>query len=140
MENLLKIKELTEMLSIRDEKLMEDEELFRKIFDINPVPMSITTLEDGKYIKINQALLEVSGYTEEEVLDKSVNDMGVYQHPEDRIKIREELLKGNCIKNRPIIFNVKNGKKLNVVFSADIVTINHIKYVLGVVLVKDEIC
>jgi len=136
----LTLKELTEQLTLRDDKLLEDEELFRKIFNINPIPMSITTLDDGRYIRLNQALLDVSGYTEEEVMGKSVNSMGIYQHPEDRVCIREELLKGNCIKNKPIVFNVKGGRKLNVLFSADIVIISGIKYVLGVVLIKDEIC
>jgi diguanylate cyclase (GGDEF)-like protein/PAS domain S-box-containing protein len=63
-----------------EEKLKESEERFRSAFEDAPIGVALVGL-DGRRLKVNQALCEMLGYSEEELLSKDYS--GVI-HPEDR--------------------------------------------------------
>lgn len=64
-----------------DEELRESRERFRSAFDSAAVGMAIVGL-DGKFLKVNQALCEMMGYAEKELLASDVESIS---HPEDLI-------------------------------------------------------
>ncbi len=62
-----------------EEKLKESEERFRSAFEDAPIGVALVDL-DGRRFRVNRALCEVLGYSEEELLDKEyLEDI----HPED---------------------------------------------------------
>ena len=62
-----------------EEKLGENEELFRTSFQYSPIGMCLTTL-DGRFMDVNQALSNMLGYTSQEFREMHFNDI---THPED---------------------------------------------------------
>jgi PAS domain S-box-containing protein len=73
--------------------LRESEERFRSSIDHAPIGMALVAL-DGRYIQVNRALCELVGYSEEELLGKSSQDI---VHPEDlagALELRERLYAG----------------------------------------------
>ncbi len=62
-----------------EENLRESEERFRKIFEEGPVGMCLTG-RDYRFIKVNNMLCEMTGYSEEELLKLSFQEI---THPED---------------------------------------------------------
>ena len=83
------LRELTDALTMRDQQLIESEETFRTLFTINPVPMCLTSTIDGRFIKINKAFEDLSGFLEAEVLGKSALELEFYQTPIDRKQITD---------------------------------------------------
>ena len=63
-----------------EERLREAEELFRTTFEKTPVGMSLVDL-DGHYLRVNEALCEILGYSKEEFLSTNFSEI---THPEDR--------------------------------------------------------
>ena len=63
------------------EKLREAESLFRSAFDDVAVGTALTDVESGRYLRVNQACCEMFGYSEEELLAMTFQDL---THPEDR--------------------------------------------------------
>ena len=59
--------------------LQDSEERFRSSFDHAPIGMALVAL-DGRFLEINRALCELLGYTEQEMLGKSSQDI---VHPDD---------------------------------------------------------
>jgi PAS domain S-box-containing protein len=59
--------------------LRESEERFRSAFDHAPIGMALIT-RDGRFTQVNRALCELLGYTEQELLNKTSQDV---THPED---------------------------------------------------------
>ena len=53
-----------------EEALKESEERFRGAFNDAPVGVALVD-PDGRYLKVNHALCEMLGYTEQELLKKS---------------------------------------------------------------------
>ena len=67
---------------IAEEALEKSEEQFRLIFEQAPIGMAMTSL-DSKFIKVNKTLATMLGYTEDELLKLSPNDI---THPDDLAK------------------------------------------------------
>jgi len=74
-----------------EEALREAEELFRSTFEDAPIGVAMVSLpssspaSDRRYLKVNRALCEMLGYSEEELLSKTSTEV---THPEDRQKSR----------------------------------------------------
>ena len=74
--------------------LRKSEEKFRLLFEKSPTAMGLANLE-GYLIYVNEALCQLLGYSEEELLSKSCSDI---THPEDKekeYKLLEQLLSGD---------------------------------------------
>lgn len=54
-----------------------DEATFARFFDLAPLFMAVTSLATGKFIAINDAFVNLSGYTREEALGHSARDLGL---------------------------------------------------------------
>lgn len=57
-----------------EETLRESEELFRTMFESSNVGISMVGL-DGKFIKVNKTLCSILGYSKEELVEKSFDDI-----------------------------------------------------------------
>jgi len=71
-------KDITERKRV-EESLRESEERFRSAFDFTAIGMSLTA-PDGRFIKVNRSLCEMLGYSEQELLNLSFQDI---THPDD---------------------------------------------------------
>ncbi len=81
------IRDITERKRAED-ALRESEERFRSAFDNAPNGMALVAT-NGKFLKVNQFLLDLLGYSEEELLPKTFLDIS---HPDD-IEISKRVLK-----------------------------------------------
>jgi len=63
----------------QDRALAEAEERFRSVVDNAPIGVALVT-PDGRFIKVNRALCEITGYGETELLLRTFQDI---THPED---------------------------------------------------------
>ncbi len=103
------------------EQLKKSEEKFQKAFHASPDWVVITTLEDGIYLEVNQAFLEATGYSEEEVIGKSSVDLGIWVDPHERDELHEILKQCGKICNAEVKFKIKSGKILDMLWSAHVI-------------------
>jgi len=76
-----------------EEALRLSEERFSNAFEYAAIGMSLVSL-DGRWLKVNQALCDLTGYTSEELLSKNLSDI---THPDDLevgVKNKRLLLEG----------------------------------------------
>jgi diguanylate cyclase (GGDEF)-like protein/PAS domain S-box-containing protein len=69
--------------------LVEAERRFRVAFDMAPVGMALTSLEDedlGRLLRVNRALSGILGYTVQELEQRTLADV---THPDDRASLQE---------------------------------------------------
>jgi len=68
-------------------ELRESEGRFAVAFQGSPVAMAIAEASTGKYVEVNPAFLEASGYCREEVLGRNAADLELYCDPADRERV-----------------------------------------------------
>jgi PAS domain S-box-containing protein len=120
---------------IEHEKLSEElrgEERFRIAFNANPEPITIATIEEGRYIDVNESYLRVTGYRREEVIGCTSFELGFWQRPEDRFELVAELRAHGAVRDREINFRTKSGEVRTCLDSAEMIEVAGQKCVITV--------
>lgn len=112
-------------------QLEKSSEQFREFFYFTPEPCVIT--RDGVFTHVNQAFLDISGYTQEEVVGQNVMKLGLWDNPDDTIKILKELRHKANIQNLDIRYRVKSGELKYGLYSAQIIELDGEKYILAII-------
>jgi len=109
----------------KTELLLKDSELkFRNIFEFSPIAIAIRDPEDGRLLDVNIAWLNLFEYSREDLIGKSVIDLGLYVHPEDHEKIAHMLRDQGRIINSKVELRKKSGQIMDILFSAEFITMN----------------
>ncbi len=103
---------------------------FKNFFFMTPEPSAISTM-DGVFVYVNQALLNTSEYPENEIVGHSVIDLNIWVNPADRSAIVKELNENGSVNNKEVIFRMKSGKLVNMLYSAQIIEIDKQKHILA---------
>jgi PAS domain S-box-containing protein len=99
--------------------LRSSEEKFEKIFHSSPIPFSITTLEDGRFLEINHAFELRYGYSRNEVLGRTVHELRIWEDPADRKLMLSQLRRGGPIRGVVTRLRIKSGEIKLTMYSAD---------------------
>jgi PAS domain S-box-containing protein len=102
--------------------LRESEERFSKVFKASPHPITITTLDEGHYVDVNEAALRASGYSYEEMIGHTADELQIFAEPEGRVKLIGAF-KDGCIRNLEIRLRTKSGEVKQLLMSAEIINL-----------------
>ncbi|MBE9127785.1 MULTISPECIES: PAS domain S-box protein [unclassified Coleofasciculus] len=106
-----------------EEALRFSEEKFAKAFRCCPNSMTISTLAEGRYLEVNETLLQYLGYEREEVIGRTVEELNIWVHPEDRDRMVQHLQQHGAIDNEEFEFRTKSGEIRVGLLSAEIITL-----------------
>jgi len=112
--------------------LREIEERFRLAFETSPDAMTISRIDDGRYVDINAGYLAMTGYHREEIVGKSAIDIGFWESSEDRNRSVGKVLEDGQIRNVEIRFRRKTGEIRTALISASILTLNGELHLLAI--------
>ena len=116
-----------------EEALRESQEKFSKIFDTVPVGITISTLDDGRFVDINEEGERLSGYRRDEVIGRTALEFNIWKDPAERARMIEEILKKGVVHNREMALLDKKGTVLRGLFSAVVIEIRGKKHLLSMV-------
>jgi len=93
------------------------------VFELSPTILTVTGLDDGRIIEVNDAFLLATGFSREEVIGRPVPDIAVWVDPGQREAGLAELRAGRSVRNVEARFRGKNGREIIAVANADVVVI-----------------
>lgn len=99
----------------------ELEASFEQIFERAPLGLTLTTLEAGTFVRVNEAFLSLSGYTREALLGRSPRALGLWADPGTYERLRERLRRDGMIKDFEAWLQPKVGAVRNVLLGAAVV-------------------
>lgn len=111
-------RDVTELVKT-EEALRESEEKFSKAFHASPACMAITTLEDGRYIEINESFTNMMGYSRENIIGRRVLDIHRWDESNARDRIIEELRTHGRVLKEECKFRTKSGAIKTMLYSAE---------------------
>ena len=101
------------------------EEKFTAAFRNSPVSIVLTTPEKGTILDVNEFFLKYLGYKKEEVIGRTISELGIYYDPQERNNLTEELKMNNFILGRECRLLTKSGTVTTCLLSITYIKIGH---------------
>jgi diguanylate cyclase (GGDEF)-like protein/PAS domain S-box-containing protein len=98
-----------------EEALCKSEERFRTLFEHSREAIYITT-QDGKIVNFNQSMLEMFGYSREEIMEVKAQEM--YVNPDDRNRFQQQIEQKGFVRDYEVRLRKKNGTEMDCLITA----------------------
>lgn len=106
--------------------------LFAKAFRSSPLPISISTLMEGRYMDVNRAFLQMLGYERREIIGRTALELGIWLDPEDRERMLGALRGSSVGKELHTKMRARNGEVRDTNIAAEIIDVDGTACVLAV--------
>ena len=124
------IRDITD-IRVAEKTLRESEEKYSKLFHSNPQWLSIATVEDGRYVEVNDAVKKITGYERGELIGRTSKELGLFADYEKRsgfVKIAQEQ---GGFREKEVVIIKKNGEQVSVLWSAATIEIMGTAYFIN---------
>ncbi|PTT80986.1 hypothetical protein DBR42_18585 [Pelomonas sp. HMWF004] len=97
--------------------LRRSEGLLSHLVATSPDLITLTEADSGRYAMVNKAFEALTGWTRDEVLGRTSEEIGVWLNPSDRTAVREAIRRDGMASNLPISFRRKDGSAVSMLVS-----------------------
>ncbi|MDA8429630.1 MAG: PAS domain S-box protein [Geobacteraceae bacterium] len=129
-ERTRQLSEINDQLEqeIEGHKQIEDtlrlsEEKFSTAFRVSPDAVTITRLNDGRYLEVNDGFTALSGYTSTDAVGRTSLDLNIWVDPDDRRRLAGELKRHGVVTGLEAQFRRKDGSTLTGLMSARVIEV-----------------
>ncbi len=103
------------------------EDKFAKVFRTCPNPIAIATYQEGHLLEVNKSFLQMSGYTEVEVIGKDLNQIYSLSAFEQYDRALQKCQSQGFIRNQELEFKTKSGQIKTVLLSLELIELGGTK-------------
>ncbi|BAY13865.1 sensor histidine kinase [Calothrix sp. NIES-2098] len=130
-EVLAIVRDITERKQA-EAKLQSLAQKYAKAFRCSPNPISLSTLQEGRYIEVNDSFVILSEYEREEAIGRTAFELNMWVSKSDRMKLLQELRTSGLVRNLEVDFRSKSGKLVTALVSAEIIDLDNVPCILAV--------
>ncbi|CAG0933697.1 two-component system, LuxR family, sensor histidine kinase DctS [Rhodocyclaceae bacterium] len=112
--------------------LKASEERFVKAFNANPNYATVSRLEDGRFVAVNQGFERMTGWKAEEVLGRTAVDIGLWAEPAEREELVRRLKADGEWQGFKVHFRRKNGEVVLIEGSCVLAEIGGERQIIGI--------
>ncbi len=118
------------MVDITERKKMEEtlktsETRYRRLFEAAQDGILILNAETGQIVDVNPFLLEMLGYTHEELFGKKLWEIGTFRDIEASKATSAELKSKGYVRYHDLPLKTKEGREISVEFVSNVYLVNH---------------
>lgn len=117
-----------------ERKLVQSEERFSKSFHCCPMPVTVSTKAEGRYIDVNEGFVKMLGYECQEVIGRTAHELGIWVVPEQRTALVERLTQSGRINGFDCQFRTKSGEVRDTQVFAELITLSDTSCMLGITI------
>jgi PAS domain S-box-containing protein len=114
-----RVAERTRELEARNEELEQSQRRFAQAFRAGPVAACLSTLGEERFLEVNDAFTELTGYAAEEAVGRSHRDLKLWSSLADQAKL--QALDGEPLRNLEFTLRTKGGGGRTVVLSREFI-------------------
>ncbi len=116
---------------LAEDALRQVEARFSTVFHNSPIGIVVSGLDDGTFYDVNDAFLNVYGYSREEVIGRTSYDLNLWSRREEREAMVRMLREQGRVKNLEAKFRKKSGEIGSLLISAERIELNGEERLLG---------
>jgi len=115
-----KVEQRNEQLQRQSLHRLAAEAKFAKVFRSSPDPIAIASLKSGRFLEANDRFFRISGYSEEEVIGRTAEELDLWVTAEERSRVVRQFRRDKTLHNLETRFRAKSGEIRAVLLSAEI--------------------
>jgi PAS domain S-box-containing protein len=120
-----------------EEELLRSEERFARVFQSRLVAIGVSELASGRLIDVNDRCAEFFGYTREEMIGRTVFELGMWADDSERERLVARLAPDGTLSQGEARFRRKTGEIRHAMVSMEAVTLPGIPDPLNMVMLVD---
>jgi PAS domain S-box-containing protein len=101
--------DITDRKHTEQAALHQSEERFSTVFHASPTAITITTLNSRRFLDVNEATVQLLGYSREEMLGRTIPELEVVE-PTDLQRLRDVRSDQTQLRNVPVRARTKSGE------------------------------
>jgi PAS domain S-box-containing protein len=113
-----------------EKTLKETQDMFLKSFKNAPVMITISTIEDGRYLEVNDAFIKSSGFSREQAVGRTSVELGFIKH-KDREHLKNAIRHGGRFRHVELTLTKQNDSPMTCLYSGEIIVVNGVKRLLS---------
>jgi len=102
----------------REQALRESEESYRRVLEAAPYSIVILRLSDSRYMQVNDAFCQRTGYSREEAIGSTPLDLNLYLRREDRDRLLAEFYEKGRVDGYEVSHKLRDGRVIHNLLSA----------------------
>jgi PAS domain S-box-containing protein len=114
--------------------LAESEARFSAAFQASPIFIAISQASDGRFVLVNDAFVNWSGFTREEILGKNALELGMWEDKDERTAFWTDLRASGSLRERECRFRDRAGQRFTMLASAQLIQLNNVPHMLAMSL------
>jgi PAS domain S-box-containing protein len=115
-----------------EEALRESEQRFLLAFHANPLPMTITRASDSVHLEVNEAAVRHSGFTREQMLGRTKQELGFWVTPGQRDAMIRQLETRGAVRDFEVTFRTRAGSVRQLLVNSQPITFGGVEAMLNV--------
>ena len=116
-----------------EEALTVAREKYAKAFLATPDAITISELDSGRFIEVNDAATVIFGYSREEMIGGNATELGIWRNKADRQALVDRVLAQGRVSRYEIIERRKSGEEFLASVNADTMSIDGTRYLIAIV-------
>lgn len=113
-----------------DTELQTQQGLLATAFRASPNALVMTRMDGTAVYEVNEAFLDLTGYSREEVIGRPSRDLVLWERWDDRDEVVNELREGRPVRGREFGFRNRHGESLVGMVSGEAVAVDGVEYML----------
>jgi len=118
--------------TLAEQRLRQSEERFMKAFHASPLPISISTQAEARFVDVNDAFLHMLGFERQQVIGNTAGDLDFWADPSSRTRMLTQLGEGKGVKMMPARFRTRSGEYREGNVSAELIELSGVPCILAI--------
>ena len=115
----------------KSKQLEASEKMFSKAFHSGPLLMTISSIEDGMYLEVNENWIKKTGYSRQDAIGKKSHELG-FISPEEREQLKQCLLASGKVEGMELRLTKKSGETMYCIYFGEIIELDGKKRLLSI--------
>jgi PAS domain S-box-containing protein len=116
-----------------EDRLRQSEAKFAVAFQASPDPVTLSRLQDGQLLEVNESFCRITGFSREEVLGRSAVDLQLWPRESDRVAMVVALRQAGTLNNYEATFRLKSGELRIGLMSSQIIEVENQLCILSII-------
>jgi PAS domain S-box-containing protein len=129
-QRLVDLEQVQEALKRAERGHIAAQEAFKQVFRCNPIALSITTIDEGRFVEVNETFERLCGYPRSELIGRTMAETGIWNDPNERAQLLKRMNESGSVGDHVANLRKRSGALIEALHSAHAIELDGRRCVL----------